>query len=99
MILQDTIKTINFNEIKETGKTLQLNVKNNNTIRRIEFEYCDSDCIYDKKGFTYCVKLNDMPFYLYPMRNTNYIQTYKSVKRMLNTLFKNVKSDIEVEFA
>ena len=99
MKLQEMIKTINFYEIKENYKTVKLNVKNSEWLKSIEFEHCESTCMYDKTGFTYCLNLKCMPFTSYPMRNANYIQTYKSVKRMLNSLFKQVKSDIEVEFA
>ena len=97
MNLQEAVKKINFNDIKENYQTVKIKVKNSEWLKSIEFEHCEATTIYDKTGFTYCLNLKCMPFTSYPMRNANYIQTYKSVKRMLNTLFKNVKSDIEVE--
>lgn len=95
--LKEAIETIDFNDIKENYKTVKIKIKNNDWLDYIEFEHCEATTIYDKTGFTYCLNLKHMPFHSWPMRNANYIQTYKSVKRMLNTLYKNVKPETIVE--
>lgn len=95
--LEEAIKNIDFNDIKEHYKTVKIKIKNSEWLDYIEFEHCQATTIYDKTGFTYCLNLKCMPFHSWPMRDSNYIQTYKSVKRMLNSLYKNVKLETEVE--
>ena len=94
MNLKEAINNINFDEVKD--RRIKIEVKDNKWLDSIEFEYCDAPTIYDKEGFTYCLNLKQMPFHSWPMRNSNYIQTYKSVKRMLNKLFKEIDPDAEV---
>lgn len=95
--LEQAINNIDFNNIKENHQTVKIKVKNSTWLDCIEFEHCESTCIYDKTGFTYCLHLRSMPFHRWPMRDANYIQTYKSVKRMLNSLYKSVNKDTLVE--
>ena len=66
-------------------------------VESIEFEYSDAPTIYDKEGYTYCLNLKQMPFRSYPMRNSEYPQTYKSIKRLLNSLYKKINSKTEVQ--
>ena len=94
MNLKEAIENINFEEVKNY-KPVKIKI-DNEWLDSIEFEYCEAATIYDKTGFTYCLKLKQMPFHSWPMRNANYIQTYKSVKRMLNKLFKEIKPETEV---
>ena len=96
MKLKEAIESIDFQEIKNY-KPIKIKVKNSSWLKSIEFEYCEATTIYDKTGFTYCLELKSLPFHSWPMRDANYIQTYKSVKRMLNTLFKNVNKETEVQ--
>ena len=95
--LKEAIESINFNNIKETYKRVKIKVKDIEWLDYIEFEYCDATTIYDKAGFTYCLNLKHLPFHSWPMRNANYIQTYKSVKRMLNSLYKDINPETVVE--
>lgn len=95
--LEEVINNLDFNDIKDNYVTIKLKVKNSNWLESIEIEHCKATTIYDKTGFTYCLNLKRMPFHSWPMRNANYIQTYKSVKRMLNSLYKSVNKDTLVE--
>lgn len=94
MNLKEAINNINFDDVKD--RPIKIKVKNSEWLSSITFEYCDAPTIYDKEGFTYCLNLKHMPFHSWPMRNSSYIQTYKSVKRMLNKLFKEINPDAEV---
>jgi len=96
--LEEAINNLDFNDIKDNYVTIKLKVKNSNWLESIEIEHCKATTIYDKTGFTYCLNLKHMPFHSWPMRDANYIQTYKSVKRMLKSLYKSVKPDTEVEW-
>ena len=95
--LEEAINNLDFNDIKNNYVTIKLKVKNSDWLESIDIEHCESTCMYDKTGFTYCLNLKCMPFRTWPMRNTNYIQTYKSVKRMLKSLYKSVKPETEVQ--
>lgn len=95
--LEQAIQNIDFEDVKENYKTVKIKIKNSTWLEQVEFEHCESTCMYDKTGFTYCLKLKHIPFNSWPMRDANYIQTYKSVKRMLNTLYKNVDKNTEVQ--
>lgn len=94
--LEQAIKEIDFKSIKDTLHRVKV-VIDNDYIESIEFDYCDSDCEFDKKGFSYCITIKQMPFHIYPMRSYNYVQTYQSVKRMLNRLYKSVKPETMVK--
>lgn len=99
MQLIEAIEKINFEEIKNNYKTVKIKVINEKDygVESIEIEYQDAPTIYDKEGYTYCINTKHMPFRFWPMRSNNYIQTYKSVKRMLNSLYKNINSKTEVQ--
>lgn len=88
--LKEVINEIDFEEVKT--KPVIIKILNSCWLKSIKIEYDEATTIYDKTGYTYCLKTKYMPFNRYPMRDNNYIQTYKSVKRMLNSLYKQVMS-------
>lgn len=86
-LLKEKLQEKNLAELTKENK-ITLKTINHSWIKEITIEYLEGACYLDKTGYTFSITSKNSIHTLYPMRNSNYIQTYKSFKKMSSVLLK-----------